>query len=96
MQSFKALFNFCCRDDPKQVETLIPPTDAKPGERIVIENFEDGKPDDILNPKKKVWEKLQVDLKVNGERVAQWQGNNLLTLSGSQIYSKTMINAPIK
>lgn len=75
---------------------MIPPADSKPGERVVIENFEDGKPDDILNPKKKIWEKLQVDLKVNAERVAQWQGNNLLTPSGSQIYSKTMINAPIK
>lgn len=61
-----------------------------------MENFESGKPDDVLNPKKKVWEKLQVDLKVNADGVAQWQSNNLLTKSGQKIYSKTVKNAPIK
>ncbi|XP_072393407.1 tyrosine--tRNA ligase, cytoplasmic [Diabrotica undecimpunctata] len=83
-------------DIPKQVETLIPPEGAIPGERVVIENFEDGKPDDVLNPKKKVWEKLQVDLKTNTECIAQWQGNNLVTKSGGKIRSKTMVGAPIK
>nr|CAH7756021.1 unnamed protein product [Callosobruchus chinensis] len=85
-----------CADDPKQVETLIPPEGAIPGERIYIENFEDGKPDEVLNPKKKVWEKLQVDLKTNSDCIAQWQGNNLLTKSGGKIKSSTMAGAPIK
>ncbi|CAG9858262.1 unnamed protein product [Phyllotreta striolata] len=83
-------------DDPKQVEVLIPPSDAVPGERVFVENFEGGKADEVLNPKKKVWEKLQVDLKTSSECVAQWQGNNLLTKSGGKIVSKTMVLAPIK
>ncbi|CAH1104486.1 unnamed protein product [Psylliodes chrysocephalus] len=83
-------------DDPKQVETLIPPEDALPGEKIFIENFEGAKPDDVLNPKKKVWEKLQVDLKTNADCLAQWQGNNLVTKSGGKIKSKSMAGAPIK
>ncbi|KAJ8913609.1 hypothetical protein NQ315_013431 [Exocentrus adspersus] len=83
-------------DDPKQVEVLIPPVDAVVGERVRVENYEDGKPDEILNPKKKVWEKLQVDLKTNSECFAHWQGNNLLTKSGGRIHCKTMAGAPIK
>lgn len=31
-----------------------------PGDKIIIEGYEDGTADDVLNPKKKVWEKLQV------------------------------------
>lgn len=42
------------------MEPLRPPADAKPGDRIVIDGYEDGEPDAVLNPKKKVWEKLQV------------------------------------
>lgn len=83
-------------DEPKQVETLIPPEGATPGERVFIENYEDGKPDDVLNPKKKVWEKLQVDLKTNSDCIAQWQGNNLVTKSGGKIRSKSLASAPIK
>lgn len=78
------------------METLIPPENAIPGERVFVENYEDGKPDDVLNPKKKVWEKLQVDLKTNAECFATWQGNNLLTKSGGKIRSKSMPGAPIK
>lgn len=83
-------------DDPKQVEPLVPPENSIPGERIYVENYESGSPDDVLNPKKKVWEKLQVDLKTNSDCVAQWQGNNLLTKSGGKITSKSLTGAPIK
>lgn len=82
--------------EPKQVEPLDPPEDAQPGERVYVENFEVGSPDAVLNPKKKVWEKLQVDLKTSSECLAQWQGNNLLTKSGGKIRSKSMGGAPIR
>jgi tyrosyl-tRNA synthetase len=48
------------RDEPRAVEPLIPPTGSSPGERVLIEGYESGTPDDVLNPKKKIWEKLQV------------------------------------
>ncbi|GJQ70465.1 Aats-tyr [Trypoxylus dichotomus] len=83
-------------DDPKQIEPLIPPESAKPGDRVIIENYETGTPDDILNPKKKVWEKLQMDLKTNNNLIAQWQGNNLLTKDNGFITSRTLAEAPIK
>ncbi|XP_077277830.1 tyrosyl-tRNA synthetase [Temnothorax americanus] len=80
----------------KQVEPLRPPTDSIPGDKIVIEGYEDGVADDVLNPKKKVWEKLQVDLVVNGNGIASWSGNPLLTSTGGKITCDTLKNVPIK
>merc|ERR1712112_570522 len=62
------------RDEPKEVEPLCVPSDFVPGDRVSVEGRE-GVPDEVLNPKKKVWEKLSVDLATNGEGLAQWQGN---------------------
>uniref|UniRef100_A0A674NR43 Tyrosine--tRNA ligase n=1 Tax=Takifugu rubripes TaxID=31033 RepID=A0A674NR43_TAKRU len=75
--------------EPRQVEPLDPPVGSAPGERVFVEGYEAGKPDDKLNPKKKVWEKLQVDLKVSEEFTAQWKDKNLMTKLG-QIKSKTL------
>lgn len=83
-------------DDPKQVQALIPPEGSVPGERVYVENYEEGNPDEVLNPKKKIWEKLQQDLKTNSEYFATWQGNALLTKSQGKIRSFSMAGAPIK
>ncbi|XP_018315041.1 tyrosine--tRNA ligase, cytoplasmic [Mycetomoellerius zeteki] len=80
----------------RQVEPLRPPTDSTPGDKIVIEGYEDGIADDVLNPKKKVWEKLQADLMINGNGIASWSGNLLLTLTGGKITCDTLKNVPIK
>ncbi|XP_055811201.1 methionine--tRNA ligase, cytoplasmic-like [Solanum dulcamara] len=55
--------------DHTKVELVEPPKDAVIGERVTFLGF-DGKPDDVLNPKKKVWETVQVDLHTNKELVA--------------------------
>ncbi|XP_028157508.1 tyrosine--tRNA ligase, cytoplasmic [Ostrinia furnacalis] len=84
-------------DEPKQVEPLLPPQDSKPGERILVEGYESGEPDEVLNPKKKVWEKLQVDLKTNDNLFAVWQNNKLVSkVTGNAVTTKSMKNAPIK
>jgi len=83
------------KDDPKDVEPLTPPTGAKAGDKVLVESYEDGISDDVLNPKKKIWEKLQVDLKVSQSGIAQWQGNDLLTKSGA-VTSKRINNVPIR
>lgn len=75
--------------DPRRVEPLDPPEGSSPGERVFVEGYETGKPDDKLNPKKKLWEKLQVDLKVSGQCVAQWQDKHLMTKLG-HITCKTL------
>ena len=60
-----------------------------------MEGYESGKADDQLNPKKKVWEKLSVDLKTSSDCLAQWQGNNLVTAKGT-VTCKKIAGAPIK
>lgn len=42
------------------MEPLDPPEGSAPGERVFVEGYESGQADEKLNPKKKVWEKLQV------------------------------------
>lgn len=51
---------FFSEGEPRQVEPLDPPEGSAPGEQVFVEGYEAGNPDDKLNPKKKVWEKLQV------------------------------------
>ncbi|KAG9355635.1 hypothetical protein JZ751_000473 [Albula glossodonta] len=75
--------------EPRRVEPLDPPEGSSPGERVFIEGYEAGKPDDELKPKKKVFEKLQVDMKISGECVAQWNEKYLMTKLG-QVTCKTL------
>ncbi|XP_025156260.1 tyrosine--tRNA ligase, cytoplasmic [Harpegnathos saltator] len=84
-------------DEPtKQVEPLRPSQDSIPGDKIIIEGYENGTADDVLNPKKKVWEKLQTDLIVNEDGVACWNGSLLITSMGGKITSDTLKNVAIK
>ncbi|KAJ8273091.1 hypothetical protein GJAV_G00097300 [Gymnothorax javanicus] len=75
--------------DPKMVEPLDPPEGSSPGERVFFEGYETGKPDDELKPKKKVFEKLQVDMKISNECVAQWKERDLMTKLG-QVTCKSL------
>merc|ERR550539_415673 len=44
------------RPEPKEVEPLSVPEGSQPGDRVVVEGEKEGTPDEVLNPKKKVWE----------------------------------------
>lgn len=83
------------RDEPKEVEPLTPPEGSQPGDKCFIEGYETGDPDEQLNPKKKVWEKLAEGFKTSNDCVAQWQNNNLMTDKGV-INCKKVNNAPVK
>uniref|UniRef100_A0A671M6A2 Tyrosine--tRNA ligase n=3 Tax=Sinocyclocheilus anshuiensis TaxID=1608454 RepID=A0A671M6A2_9TELE len=76
-------------EEPRKVEPLDPPEGSAPGDRVYVEGYESGKPDDELKPKKTVFEKLQVDLKITDECFAQWKEQNLMTKLG-QITCKTL------
>ncbi|XVE84718.1 hypothetical protein DITRI_Ditri17bG0035900 [Diplodiscus trichospermus] len=52
-----------------KVKLVEPPKSAIVGERVTFPGFT-GEPDDVLNPKKKVWETLQVDLHSDANLVA--------------------------
>eukprot|EP00095_Tigriopus_kingsejongensis_P011231 snap_masked-scaffold836_size90567-processed-gene-0.8 protein:Tk11231 transcript:snap_masked-scaffold836_size90567-processed-gene-0.8-mRNA-1 annotation:"tyrosine--trna cytoplasmic" len=83
------------RDDPKEVEPLSAPPGSEVGDKVFVEGYENQQPDEQLNPKKKVWEKLAVDLKTSADGKAQWQGNNLVSAKGG-IVSMRVLGAPIK
>merc|ERR1711892_721267 len=83
------------REEPKEVEPLAVPVGSQPGEKVFVEGYEDGVSDEVLNPKKKVWEKLSVDLATDGEGFAKWQGNKLVTPKGF-ITCATVKGAPIR
>lgn len=82
-------------DDPRSVEPIDPPEGSAPGDRVFVEGYEQGQPDEELKPKKKVWEKLQVDFRISSELVAEWQGNPMKTKLG-EVKSKSLKGAPIK
>merc|ERR1712088_529327 len=84
------------REEPKEVEPLGVPEGAAVGDRVTVEGHDDGEPDEVLNPKKKVWEKLAVDLATDGNGLAQWQGNALEIKGKGQVTVKTVKGAPIK
>jgi len=83
------------REDPKEVEPLAVPEGSVVGDRVTVESEKECQPDEVLNPKKKVWEKLSVDLKTNSDGFAQWQGNSLITGKG-KITCASVKDAPIR
>ncbi|XP_061167350.1 tyrosine--tRNA ligase, cytoplasmic-like [Saccostrea echinata] len=82
-------------DEPRAVEPLDPPQGSAPGDRVVFEGFEEGTPEEELKPKKKVWEKLQVDLRVDGDSKAEWQGHIMKTKLGN-VTANSLKCVPIK
>jgi methionyl-tRNA synthetase len=68
--------------DGSKVELLDPPADAQIGEKISCEGF-DGVPDEVLNPKKKVWDQVVPDLSTSDDLLACFRGVPLCCASGS-------------
>mmetsp|Transcript_19325 Transcript_19325/g.21504 ORF Transcript_19325/g.21504 Transcript_19325/m.21504 type:complete len:409 (+) Transcript_19325:46-1272(+) len=68
-------------EDHSTVELVDPPADSKPGDKIKVEGY-DGEPDKRLNPKRKVFQKLQPDLKTTDECVATYKGLPLMAPTG--------------
>ena len=62
--------------DGATVELLEPPVGSKPGDRVVVQGYDKGAPDAVLNPKKKVWETLQPGLVVSDTLAAGWKGED--------------------
>ncbi|KAJ6654290.1 hypothetical protein lerEdw1_007211 [Lerista edwardsae] len=81
--------------EPCQIEPLDPPAGSCPGERVFVEGYESGQPDEELKPKKKVFEKLQADFRISGDGVAQWKGRSLVTKLGT-LTCKTLKGGSIR
>lgn len=77
-----------CAFSQEKYEPLQVPEGAKIGERIIVEGFDNTKTEVAqLNPKKKVWDKIQGELKTNADGEALWKELSLLTLNGDRITS---------
>ena len=77
-----------------QVELLLPPEGAPVGELLSFPGFP-GAPDAQLNPKKKVWEAVQPDLRTSAERVALFRDSPFTTSAGV-CTAATLAHAVIK
>lgn len=64
-----------------QVELVEPPEGVPLGESVVVAGFE-GEPDEVLPPKKKIFESVKPDLATNSELVACYKGVPLSTSKG--------------
>ncbi|KAH0862527.1 hypothetical protein HID58_079738 [Brassica napus] len=67
--------------DGSKVELVEPPESAEIGERVRFQGFE-GEPDVVLNPTKKVWETLVVDLHTDENLVACYKDLPFTTDAG--------------
>ncbi|XP_056136601.1 aminoacyl tRNA synthase complex-interacting multifunctional protein 1a isoform X2 [Lampris incognitus] len=84
-----------CASSPDKVEILDPPSGAVPGDRVTFQGFP-GEPDKELNPKKKVWEQVQPDLRTDGQCVASYKGAAFEITGKGVCKAQTMSNSGIK
>lgn len=62
-----------CGSSPEKVEIIDPPPGSVPGDRVTFKGYP-GVPDAQLNPKKKIFEQVQPELRVSEEGVACYRG----------------------
>ncbi|KAL6487830.1 hypothetical protein MHYP_G00044560 [Metynnis hypsauchen] len=84
-----------CASSPDKVEILDPPNGAVPGDRVTFQGFP-GEPDKELNPKKKVWEQVQPDLRTDNQCVATYKGAAFEVAGKGVCKAQTMNNSGIK
>ncbi|XP_041839809.1 aminoacyl tRNA synthase complex-interacting multifunctional protein 1a [Melanotaenia boesemani] len=84
-----------CASSPDKVEILDPPSGTSPGDRITFQGFP-GEPDKELNPKKKVWEQVQPDLRTDDQCVATYKGAAFEVAGKGVCKAQTMSNSGIK
>ena len=84
-----------CASTPEKVELLTPPADAKPGDVVICKDYP-GQADEMLNPKKKIWEQIAPDLAVDGQGRAKYK-ECLLEVEGKGGFNApSLTNCPVK
>ncbi|VDD75041.1 unnamed protein product [Mesocestoides corti] len=65
----------CATDANQKVEPLVIVSDTPPklGDTVYVDGYP-GEPDDQLNPKKKIFEQVKPDLRVDGNHLATYKG----------------------
>jgi len=88
-----------CASTPDKVEPLRPPPTAVPGDRVIwaglsADNYPS--PESVLNPKKKIWERIAPDLKTNSACEAVWKTQVLSVAGKGSLKADTLSDAPVK
>lgn len=76
------------------VELLCPPAGAKPGDRVAVQGFTMD-PDEVLNPKHKVFEAVSADLSTDADHTVTYRGV-AITVNGEPITVNSLVNAEIR
>lgn len=85
-----------CAFNESKYEPLKVPAGSNVGDRIFIEGYNNTTNDVAqLNPKKKVWDKIQNELKTNSDGEVMWKEFSMMTISGERITS-SLINCNVK
>jgi tRNA-binding EMAP/Myf-like protein len=84
-----------CASTPDKVELLSVDPASKPGDRVFTAEFA-SRPDAVLNPKKKVWETVAVDLKVSSDGKAVYKDAVLLVEGKTPLVASTLRDVPVK
>jgi len=86
-----------CAVSENGTEPVSAPLTAQPGDFISIAGYERN-PEKVLNPKKKIWEALQVDLSSNESGEVLWKDRNLVLSSDneSKVTVKNLFDAQIR
>ncbi|KAK3100721.1 hypothetical protein FSP39_024249 [Pinctada imbricata] len=84
-----------CASTPEKVEILIPPAGSQIGDKVTVADYP-GTPDVQLNPKKKVWETLKPDLRVDANKVATYKGAPLQVEGKGAIVSPSLADVQIQ
>ncbi|KAM9445441.1 aminoacyl tRNA synthase complex-interacting multifunctional protein 1 isoform 1-T2 [Clarias gariepinus] len=84
-----------CAVNQHKMEPLAPPTGAQPGDRVTFQNYP-GEAERELNPKRRVWERLLPDLRIDGRGVATYKGVAFEVRGKGLCRAPTISNGDIK
>ncbi|CAD5121532.1 DgyrCDS10034 [Dimorphilus gyrociliatus] len=84
-----------CASTPEKVEIIIPPEGVNIGDRVTVDAYP-GDADALLNPKKKIWEAIQPDLKIDEQGIASYKGEVWNAAGKGNCKVPTMRNCGIK
>ena len=95
LRGFESHGMVLCASSESVVELLVPPVNAKPGDRVKVEGY-DGVADSVLNPKKNPLDAIAPFLSTGSQSPPQAAYRGLaLTVNGEPVTAKTAQNTPI-
>ncbi|XP_003744566.1 aminoacyl tRNA synthase complex-interacting multifunctional protein 1 [Galendromus occidentalis] len=88
-----------CASTPDKVEPIRPPKNAVPGDRVTWTGRPEAdypNPEGVLNPKKKIWERIAPDLKLNGNGETVWMSKQLEVRGKGYLVADSLKDAQVR